>query len=86
MIQSNTFNWLLAANFTFSSVTIQHKRYCSPEIHDKKLINKVLEERSLRAEKRVDELKDENLALKRERYAIQTECVDFLFIEVISPL
>ena len=43
------------------------------EIHDKERINKVLEERALRAERRVDELKDEKLALKRESYAIRTE-------------
>lgn len=42
-------------------------------IHNKDGINKVLEERALKAERRVDELKDKNLALKRERYAIQTE-------------
>ena len=34
---------------------------------------KALEERALRAEKRVDELKDENLALMRECYAAKTE-------------
>jgi len=42
-------------------------------IHNKERINKALEERALKAERRVDELKDENLALKREHYAIQTE-------------
>jgi hypothetical protein len=42
-------------------------------IHNQERINKSLEERALKAEKRVDELKDENLALKRERYVIQTE-------------
>jgi hypothetical protein len=36
-------------------------------------IIKNLEERALQAEKRVDELKDKNLALKREYYAIETE-------------
>lgn len=46
--------------------------------HTKKMrkegcIIKDLEERALRAEKRVDELKDENLALKRECYAVKTE-------------
>lgn len=36
-------------------------------------IIKALEERALRAEKRVDELKDENLALKQECCAVKTE-------------
>lgn len=36
-------------------------------------IIKAFEERALRAEKRVDELKDENLVLKRECYAVKTE-------------
>jgi len=36
-------------------------------------IIKALEERALRAEKRVDELKDENLALRRDCYAVKTE-------------
>lgn len=45
------------------------------EIHNKERINKALEERALRSGRRVDELKDENLALKRDRYAIQTEKV-----------
>ena len=34
---------------------------------------KALEERALRAERHVDGLKDENLALRRERYAAETE-------------
>lgn len=42
-------------------------------IHSKERIIKALEERALKAEKRVDELKDENLALKRECYAVKTE-------------
>ncbi|MEI6057996.1 MAG: transposase [bacterium] len=42
-------------------------------INNMERINKALEERALKAERRVDELKDEILALKRERYAIQTE-------------
>lgn len=45
-------------------------------IHKKECINKALEERALKAERRVNELKDENLALKRERYAIQTDLED----------
>lgn len=36
-------------------------------------VKKALEERALRAEKRVDELKDENLALKRECYTVKIE-------------
>jgi hypothetical protein len=42
-------------------------------INNKERINKALEERAFKAERRVDELKDEILALKRECYAIQTE-------------
>lgn len=42
-------------------------------IHNKELIIKALEERALKAERRIDELKDENLALKREHYATQTK-------------
>ncbi|MFB0920660.1 MAG: DUF6444 domain-containing protein, partial [Oscillospiraceae bacterium] len=45
----------------------------SKEMRNEKHIIKALEERALRAEKRVDELKDENLALKREGYAVKTE-------------
>ena len=45
----------------------------SKEMHKDGRIIKALEERALRAEKRVDELKDENLALKRECYAVKTE-------------
>ena len=43
------------------------------EIRRKERIIKAFEGRALRAEKRVDELKDENLALKRECYAVKTE-------------
>ena len=43
------------------------------EMRRKERIIKALEERALRAKKRVDELKDENLALKRECYAVKTE-------------
>lgn len=43
------------------------------EIRKKERINKALEKRALEAERCVDKLKDENLALKRENYAIQTE-------------
>lgn len=43
------------------------------EMRRKERIIKALEERALRAEKRVDELKDENLALKRECYAVKVE-------------
>jgi nitroimidazol reductase NimA-like FMN-containing flavoprotein (pyridoxamine 5'-phosphate oxidase superfamily) len=49
-----------------------HAEYTTA-IHNAERINKALEERALKAERRVDALKDENLALKRERYAIQTE-------------
>jgi len=42
-------------------------------IHNKERINKALEERALKAERRVDELKDEKLVLKRECYTIQIE-------------
>jgi hypothetical protein len=43
------------------------------EMRREERIIKAFEERALRAEKRVDELKDENLALKRECYAVKTE-------------
>jgi hypothetical protein len=43
------------------------------EIHREKRIAKALEERALRAERRLDERKDENFALKRENYAVKTE-------------
>lgn len=43
------------------------------EMRREERITKALEERALRAEKRVDELKDENLALRRECYAVKTE-------------
>lgn len=43
------------------------------ELRREERIIKALEERALRAEKRVDELKDENLALKRECYAVKAE-------------
>ena len=43
------------------------------EMRREERIIKALEERALRAEKRVDELKDENLALRRECYAVKTE-------------
>ncbi|HHY24387.1 MAG TPA: transposase [Clostridiaceae bacterium] len=39
----------------------------------KERIIKILEERALRAERRVDELKDENLKLRKECYAVKTE-------------
>jgi hypothetical protein len=42
-------------------------------IYNKERINKTLEERALKAERRVNELKDEKLALRRECYTIQTE-------------
>lgn len=45
-------------------------------IYNKENINKALEERVLKAQIRIKELKDENLVLKRERYAIQTELED----------
>jgi hypothetical protein len=47
----------------------EHAKY----FREKERIIKALEARALRAERRVDELKDENLALKRECYAIETE-------------
>jgi hypothetical protein len=43
------------------------------EMRREERIIKALEERALRAEKRVDELKDENLVLRRECYAVKTE-------------
>jgi len=43
------------------------------EMRRKEHIIKALEERALRAEKRVDELKDENLRLKQECYAVKIE-------------
>jgi hypothetical protein len=58
-------NWMQV----FEDLQAEHAK----EILNKERINKSLEERALKAERRVDELKDENLALKRERYAIQTE-------------
>lgn len=42
-------------------------------IRDRERIDKVLEKRALKAERRVDKLKDENLALKQECYAVKTE-------------
>lgn len=58
-------NWMQV----FEDLQAEHAKV----IQDKERINKLLEERTLKAERRVDELKDENLALKREHYAIQTE-------------
>lgn len=43
------------------------------EMQKKDRMIEALEKRALRAEKRVDELKDENLELKRECYAVKTE-------------
>lgn len=43
------------------------------EVQKKERIIKILEERALRAERRVDELKDENLKLRKECYAVKTE-------------
>lgn len=43
------------------------------EMRREERIIKTLEGRALRAERHVDELKDENLALKRECYAVKTE-------------
>jgi hypothetical protein len=57
-------NWMKV----FEDLQKEHDK----EIHNMERINKVLEERALKAERRVDELKDENLAMKRERYEIQT--------------
>jgi hypothetical protein len=42
-------------------------------LQEKERIIKAMEDRALKAERRVDELKDENLALKHERYAIETK-------------
>ena len=39
------------------------------DLQKKERATKAMEERALKAERRVDELKDENLELKRERYA-----------------
>jgi hypothetical protein len=44
-------------------------------LKDERII-KTLQERFFKAEKRVDELRDENLALKRECYAVKTELED----------
>lgn len=53
----------------FEDLQVEHAK----AIRKKERINKALEKRALGAERRVDELKDENLALKWESYAIQTE-------------
>jgi len=45
----------------------------SKALKEKERAIKAMEARALRAERRVDELKDENLILKRECYAIETE-------------
>jgi len=58
-------NWMQV----FEDIKKEHAREIS--VHER--IAKTLEERALRAEVRVDELKDENLALKRELYAVKTE-------------
>jgi len=58
-------NWMQV----FEDLQAEHAK----AIHNKEHLNKALEERALKAERRVDELKDENLSLKREHYAIQTE-------------
>ena len=42
-------------------------------IHNMERLNKAIEERALEAKRRVNELKDENLSLKRELYAIKTD-------------
>ena len=58
-------NWMQV----FEDLQVEHAK----AIHHKDFLNKALEERALRAEKRVDELKDENLVLKRECYAAKIE-------------
>lgn len=45
----------------------------SKKMRSEERIIKVLEERALRAEKRINELRDENLALKRQCYEVKTE-------------
>ena len=53
----------------YDDVQVEHdKEMCRQE-----RIAKCLEERALKAEGQVDKLKDENLALRRERYDIETE-------------
>lgn len=58
-------NWMQV----FEDLQAEHGK----AILNKERLNKALEERALKAERRVDELKDANLTLKREHYAIQTE-------------
>jgi hypothetical protein len=58
-------NWIQVID----DLQVEHTKKMRKEEH----IIKALEERALRAEKRMDELKDENLALKRECYAVKTE-------------
>ncbi|MCL1791289.1 MAG: transposase [Peptococcaceae bacterium] len=53
----------------FDDIQIEH----ADEISRLERAAKDIEERALRAERRVDELKDENIALRRERYAIASE-------------
>lgn len=58
-------NWLQVID----DIKAEHAK----EMRREERIIKVLEERALRAENRVDELKDENLVLRRECYAVKTE-------------
>lgn len=53
----------------FEDIQAEHTR----EVRRLERIIKVFEERALKAEKQVDELKDANLALKQEHYATLTE-------------
>lgn len=53
----------------FEDLQVEHAK----EIHRQERAKKDIEERALRAERRVDKLKEENLALRRERYDIETE-------------
>lgn len=58
-------NWMQV----FDDLQAEHAK----AIRDMELINKALEERALKAEMRVNELKDENLEMKRKLYETQTE-------------
>jgi hypothetical protein len=58
-------NWMQV----FEDLQAEHAK----AIHNMEHLNKAIEERALEAERRFNELKDENLALKRELYAIKTD-------------
>lgn len=58
-------NWMQV----FDDLQVEHAK----TIRDKERINKTLEKRAIKAERRVDELKEENLTLRRECYAVKIE-------------